>query len=115
MRYLYALCFFCFFALSGCEEEVLYKACVVSEPTQNIEWLRRRVQELQKSEYCQAVQTGNLNGRTVFVLRNCDPAVNSIDAVYDCDGNLLCYAGDDTCPNFSKEVRELRVIWTNGK
>ncbi|KAA3436139.1 DUF6970 domain-containing protein [Rufibacter hautae] len=115
MRTLYAFCLLCVFALTSCEEEPMYKTCVVANPTQELEWLRVKVQELEKSQYCQFVQSGHWKGRTVFVLGNCDPLINSISSVYDCDGNLLCYGGDETCPDFSKEVKNLKIVWKNGK
>ncbi|WP_210486682.1 DUF6970 domain-containing protein [Rufibacter aurantiacus] len=115
MKTLYAFCLLCILALTSCEDEQVYQTCVVANPTQEIEWLRVKVQELQASEYCQVVQTGTWKNRTVFVLASCEPNVNSISSVYDCDGNLLCYGGDETCPDFSKEVKDLQPIWTNGK
>ncbi|ALI99417.1 DUF6970 domain-containing protein [Rufibacter tibetensis] len=115
MRSLYAFCLLCLIAFTSCEEEQVYKTCVVENPVQELEWLRVKVSELQKSEYCQFVQTGNFKGRTVFVVGNCDPLINSINSVYDCDGNLLCYGGDETCPNFQQEVKDVKLVWTNGK
>jgi len=115
MKNLYALCLLCLLAFTSCEEESMYGTCLVENPTQDLEWLREKVQELQKSEYCQFVQRGTLHGRPVFVLGNCDPNINSISSVYDCEGNLVCYGGDDTCPDFFKEAKDLQLIWTNGK
>ncbi|WP_207433024.1 DUF6970 domain-containing protein [Sabulibacter ruber] len=115
MKTLYAFCLLCLVAFTSCEEEQVNRTCLVENPVQNIGWLRTRVLDLQKSEYCQFVKTGTLRGNTVFVLGNCAPGINSIDSVYDCDGNLLCYGGDETCPNFFEEVKNLKTIWTNGK
>ncbi|RNI26194.1 DUF6970 domain-containing protein [Rufibacter latericius] len=115
MKALYTLCLLCLFVLTSCEEETICKTCEVGNPVQEIGWLNAKAQQLEQSDYCQFVQTGNWEGRTVFVLGNCDPLINSISSVYDCDGNLLCYGGDETCPDFSKEVKDLKLVWTNGK
>ncbi|WP_205501614.1 DUF6970 domain-containing protein [Rufibacter psychrotolerans] len=115
MKTLYTFCLLCLVALTSCEEEPEERTCLVANPVQNMGWLRTRVQGLQQSEYCQFVKVGTLQGSTVYVLGNCAAGINSIDSVFDCDGNLLCYGGDETCPNFSKEVKNLKTIWTNGK
>jgi hypothetical protein len=115
MKTVFACCLLFVFAFSSCEEEPLYPTCVVANPVQNLGWLREQVRQLETSEYCQFVQSGTLNGQLVFVLGNCAPHMNAIHSVYDCEGNLLCYAEDETCPNFASEVENLKVLWTNGK
>ncbi|MFC6996095.1 DUF6970 domain-containing protein [Rufibacter roseus] len=115
MNYLRALCLLLLLSFTACEEEDIQQTCTVADPAQNIAWLKEKVKDLQASEYCQVVQRGMLNGRSVFVIQNCDPAINAIRAVYDCDGNVICYSGDDTCPNFESEVKRLEVVWSNGK
>ncbi|WP_066839222.1 DUF6970 domain-containing protein [Rufibacter ruber] len=101
--------------VSSCEDETIKKSCAIVEPVENIKWLKEKVQERKTSEYCQVVQRGTLNGHSVFVIGTCAPNVISIKAVYDCEGNLLCYNGDETCPDFDQEVKALEVIWQNGK
>ncbi|MGV3539535.1 MAG: hypothetical protein ACO1OQ_06960, partial [Rufibacter sp.] len=112
---LYALYLLILAFATSCEEEVVKKSCTVAEPTKNIKWLKERVQELEGADYCQVVQRGTLKGHSVFVVGTCEPNVISIRAVYDCEGNLFCYNGDETCPDFDHEVQNLQVIWENGK
>jgi hypothetical protein len=101
--------------LIACEEEQPQMTCLVADPVQNLAWLNAKVQELEKSPYCQYVSRGSLRGNTVFLIGLCEPAISSIDAVYDCDGNLICYGSDDSCPDFYKEVKDLTPVWTNRK
>lgn len=115
MNYLRVLCLLLLFSFTACEEEQIQQTCTVANPAQNIAWLKSKTQELQTSEFCQVVQRGSLKGRSVFVIQNCDPSINAIQTVYDCDGNIICYSGDDTCPNFDSEVDQLVVVWHNGK
>lgn len=114
MKYLYAWCLLIIvFLTAGCEQEEFKRGCNVLDPVQEIKWLHERVEELKTSSNCQFVQQGKYNGHSVFVLGSCDANVNSINAVYDCEGNLLCFNGDETCPNFNQEVTDLKIIWTN--
>ncbi|QHL88642.1 hypothetical protein GU926_14880 [Nibribacter ruber] len=115
MKHLYTLCLLFLVAFSSCELEEVKRTCDVARPTENIKWLRERVQELERSNRCQVVRQGTYNGHSVFVIGSCEPGVNSINSVYDCEGSLLCFNGDETCPDFDKEVKDLRVIWKNAK
>ncbi|MES2733018.1 MAG: hypothetical protein V4714_14815 [Bacteroidota bacterium] len=97
--------------LASCSKEELVNACTTENPAEKVIWLKKKVNLLEKSPYCNTIRQFNYHGQTVFVVGTCEPNFNSIDQIYDCQGNLVCGWGDQQCPDFEKEAKFEKVIW----
>lgn len=91
-----ALFFISLIVFSCHHDDDVSMMCNVSNPIEDLEWLKNRIDEL--------VQTGNgefyisqanYNGKTIFIEANCCLVCNSIIPVYYCSGESVGYIGDD--------------------
>ncbi len=80
-------------------DDALNTVCGVDDPAEELEWLkseiairRRDVSEDAKYQY---ISQAELNGKTVFLYRNCDPKANFFIPVYDCEGQNLGEIGKE--------------------
>ncbi len=91
----------------------IYKAkiCSVENPLEELEWLKKEIQTLEKSGYSQYfwVRQANLNDETVFIFGNCNPLWNSRFPVLNCQGKEVCdlfFNCDDL-----REIKNDTLIW----
>lgn len=68
-------------------------ACGVDNPVEELAWLKseidnRNLRNTESMKYCYIVQ-GEYEDETVFVYEDCDPAVNKIVPVLNCEGVVL--------------------------
>jgi hypothetical protein len=103
--------FILFALLSSCNKEQLVDACHVDNPTEKVIWLKEKVAQLEKSLYCQSIRQFSYQGQKVFVVGTCEPNFNSVDQIYDCEGNLICGWGDPKCPQFEAEAQFEKLLW----
>ncbi|WP_192825136.1 hypothetical protein [Rufibacter sp. LB8] len=115
MKVHYALCLSVLLLFSGCDLDDDQKVCNVSNPTENLPWLKAKKEELQTSINCHFIDQGEWRGITVFIFGTCSPLISSVLLVYDCEGNLLCPSSSAACPTFQRNVRSRKTIWRNGK
>jgi hypothetical protein len=52
------------------------------------------------------VEVAKLNGNTVFIIKNCDPLVNYVPAVYDCTGNQIDYTSQ-----LERNLSDIKIAW----
>lgn len=89
----------------ACEKENVEKKCDVSNPVDELPWLNSLVISFSEYDY---IMTANYNGQTVFIYGNCNPVVNYVPAVYNCNGDVITDAND-----IQDELSDSEVIWTH--
>ncbi|WP_303319098.1 hypothetical protein Q4Q34_03445 [Flavivirga abyssicola] len=85
--------------------------CNVSNPVENLEWLKEAIEELEQSSLAQTgevyVSQTYYKFSTIFIFGNCCALCNSVLSVYNCEGKILGYIGDDT---FKRSLLDKSVI-----
>lgn len=69
--------------------------CGGTEPVKSLPWLKMEVERINASGYCHTISRATYNNQTVYIVATCDPAIDSIPQLYDCDGNVLNIPGDN--------------------
>lgn len=88
--------------------------CAVTEPLQNLPWLKAEVELLEKnsfdiSQYFYITQ-GEYKGEAVFFIGNCCPMCNTLPpAVLNCKGEELFRMGQNAHQDNS--IKNKKVIW----
>ncbi|NEU08206.1 hypothetical protein GZH53_07775 [Flavihumibacter sp. R14] len=96
--------------ITGCEKSTS-DHCGGDRPDETLTWLKTRIESLAKSTDCYSISRSTYKGQTVFILSNCQPNVNSIPALYDCDGMQLTLTnGEYQNLNFTGPIE---LIWKN--
>jgi hypothetical protein len=95
---------------SGCQKSSS-PLCGGEDPEKTLPWLKEMTDTLNTSSFCYAISRATYKNQTAFILTTCDPYVDSLPLLYDCDGNKLNLTADD--------YRELKFtgviepIWRN--
>lgn len=108
MRKSIYLVLFCVLVGFSCDEkDDPTTACGVSDPVENLAWLKQLAEEASSgglSEYAYITQA-KYKGKRVFYLGSCCPNCNWALILYDCEGNAL----DDEI-SFD-DLEESKLIW----
>lgn len=87
--------------------------CNVSNPIEDLAWLKEEIQELENTSLYESgevyISQAKHDGNTIFIIGNCCAACNSILPVYNCEGEIMGYIGDDNF-NFSL-IESSSIIW----
>ena len=78
--------------IAACDEEDINipNTCGVSNPVEDLAWLKQKIQEEQNfSPSFFTLFQSTYNGETIFILSACCPACNVAPAFFDCEGNQL--------------------------
>ena len=67
--------------------------CGVDDPTTELDWLKAEIDEretnpTEDTKYCYISQASYEN-EAVFIYYDCNPLINKIFLIHDCEGNLL--------------------------
>ena len=100
----------------SCEKEeaiVLTSICAVTNPTEELAWLKAEINSREQStsdinKYFY-IQQAEYNGQVIFIYNNCCPMCNTIIPAYNCQGELLFYLNQDL--EESKKIKNTKVIW----
>lgn len=99
------------FSCSKDEKSTNNNTCNVSNPAQDLPWLKNRIGSLVTSDPAlakyQYVQQAEYRSKTVFIFGNCDPASFTIFPVYSCDNIQLGNVG--IIP--ADSLLNMRTIW----
>lgn len=100
-----------FLACSGDDDNAL-KVCGVDRPTEQLAWLSQEIEEREQNgtedtKYCYITQ-GKWNDQPVFIYYDCNPVINKVFPVFDCEGETLGSLG--TGIPFD-EISEECTIW----
>ncbi|MDP5157063.1 MAG: hypothetical protein NWQ07_00620 [Flaviramulus sp.] len=116
MKKLLSLLFIILLCNASCNsnnDNELNNTCNVSNPTKNISWLREAIEELERSnsdlKLYFYVSQNTLEDETIFIFPNCCPQCSTLIPVFNCEGTLLGYVGDE---NFENSLLENdTIIW----
>lgn len=75
-------------AMVSCQKNDLNEICNVRNPTENIAWLKNKINELEADPNRKAfsISMGTLEGSTVFFINFCCSYCSYIVPIYDCVG-----------------------------
>lgn len=85
--------------------------CGGNDPEKTLIWLKQMTDTLGTSTFCYAISRATYKNQTVFILTTCDPFVDSIPFLYDCEGNKLHLTAEDY--RNLKFNGEIEPIWRN--
>ena len=100
----------------SCEEIPSPTTCEVPEPEKNIEWLRSVIEEAEAGrDLTGKITLYSYQNKEVFLQEVSLNIADGIDYVRGCEGDTLCEFGGllglNTCPDFTENAKELRVLW----
>jgi hypothetical protein len=113
--YFYGLLFLFSCSLFSCEKNDTEIACDITDPVNNLPWLKAKVDSFVKSDFCEnnacslqiyKVSDGN---RQLLVTWVYGPAVDGRPQYYTCSGKLIICTGEEPCPN----LNTAELIWTS--
>lgn len=84
-------------------EESENNFCDVSNPTEELSWLKTMINNFSDYEY---IMVANYEGETVFYNVNCNPLVNSASTVFNCSGDFIGNTND-----IRDDLSNERLIW----
>ena len=99
------------------DDEILLETCNFSNPSENLEWLKNKINEFENPdlptyEFNQAytyLTLSQKDGNAIFILADCCPHCLSISPVYSCEGEVIGALGDD---NYSFDLLEKStLVW----
>tara|TARA_R110001583_G_scaffold167424_1_gene320203 strand:- start:3114 stop:3473 length:360 start_codon:yes stop_codon:yes gene_type:complete len=92
------------FVIISCDnEESENNVCNVSNPTEELSWLKTMIIDLSDYDY---IMIANYKGETVFYNVNCNPLVNYASTVFNCSGDVIGNTND-----IRDELSNDRLIW----
>lgn len=92
------------FIIISCDnEEPENNDCNVSNPTEELSWLKTMIIDSSEYEY---IMTANYKDEMVFYNVNCNPLVNYASSVFNCSGDFIGNTND-----IHDELSDDRLIW----
>ena len=92
-------------------DDNLKNVCNVANPTEDLPWLKDKIQELEQSSLYASgeiyISQTTYNGDNIFIIGNCCATCNTIVPIYNCEGDVLGSIGDGT---FDTNLLETDVI-----
>lgn len=77
--------------------------CNVEDAVEELVWLNEMVSTLTDYEY---IRTANYMGDAIFYNVNCDPTVNYVSILYNCEGEELGFTND-----FRDQLSNDQILW----
>lgn len=112
------ICLFFAITFSSCSKEEVepIQACDTQNVLVDLPWLAELIEEQEQFEISQSysfISTGEINGRSIFVLQNCCPFCNTISPVYDCSGQPIGLLNSSDIK--FEDIENYEVIWKSSK
>ena len=96
-------------ALISCEKDenndTESNKCNVSNPIEDLDWLKQEIDDVKQDEYSYYVMA-TYEGETVFYYGNCNPVINYISIVRNCNGDSLGLTND-----LYDELTDVSTLW----
>ena len=95
-------------SLFSCKNEKISSAedlCGVSDPVNNIGWLKNAINELEADEFTY-FNSAIYEGSPVVYSGNCDPAVNFVSFLQNCSGDTLGFTNE-----FYERLSDVKLLW----
>lgn len=100
--------------LCGCTEDYIADYCPANDGN---DWLSERIRGFKRSDQKAEVYYYEYKGEPVFSINSCVGCADAMTVVYNCDQGVLCefggIAGLNTCPDWSSEATNERLIFRN--
>lgn len=100
--------------LISCDKYENNNRCNVSNPVEDLEWLKLKIAEINQgdedlSSYAYFM-TATYKGETVFYYGNCNPLINYVSMVQNCNGDTLGNTND-----LYSKMSNTTVLWKHKK
>ncbi len=79
--------------LVSCDKSV--SLCGGNDPVKDLPWLEQEISRLSSLNQCYNISRSTYEKQTVFIISNCDPYINSVPLLYNCNGNILNLSAAD--------------------
>lgn len=79
--------------LLSCEKS--NNLCGGNDPKTNLPWLEQEISRLNSRNQCYNISRSTYEKQTVFIISNCEPNVNNVPILYDCEGKILYLSAED--------------------
>lgn len=80
-------------------------SCNVLNPVEEIGWLKSAIESVKNDEYAYYVM-GNYKGETVFYYGNCNPVIDYVSVIKNCNGDNLGYLNEKL-----GDIKDKTIIW----
>ncbi len=112
LPFLLICCFAIVLSCSDDDDNSASAACGVARPAEDLTWLREEIEKRVQStsednKYCY-IEQAIWNEQEVFIYFDCNPFVNKVFPVFDCEGVSLGAIGIDISAD---DIEESCVIW----
>jgi hypothetical protein len=101
--------------LASCEKDTYCRD--VSDPVQEIPWMRQLVEARKNSSSNLEIHAYAYKGQEVFVVNDCNSCADAMTVAYTCDGDTICewggLTGANTCPDFTEVATNKRLVYKN--
>lgn len=109
------------FTVTSCktdDDNGLSNTCSVSNPVEDLSWLKERIDDIKQSSQVDEFYVSQITykGQTVFIIRDCCAACNSVTTVSYCSGELVFNLNDeDDKEEYTKFIvsNQGDIIWTS--
>lgn len=93
---------------SSCEKkEITTNTCGVSNPIEDLSWLKKEINEIEQSNAKYSYyMIAKFNGKSVFFYGNCNPVVNYVSYLRSCSGEII---GNTNL--YYTDLTEVDVLW----
>ncbi len=98
----------CFTLATSCEETAS-PLCGGGDPVNDLPWLKQEINRLGMVNSCTSISRSIYKKQTVFIFSNCEPNINSIPFLYQCDGTRLSLSPADY--KDLKFTGDIELIW----
>ena len=93
----------------------LKNSCSVDNPIEDLDWLKNEIDEREQnirddSKYCYIRQALYKN-QTVFIYGDCNPLINKVVPVYNCNGEFIGIIGSRNQDIPFEVLTEGQIIW----
>jgi hypothetical protein len=85
--------------------------CGGDAPEKTLPWLKQMTDSLSTSPYCFAISRAVYKKQTVFISMTCDPLLDGVPFLYNCEGQKLNLSADDY--RELKFTGPMEPIWKN--
>ena len=99
---LFSLCLFLSCEKSG-------SLCGGNDPINDLPWLKQEIIRLGSLHQCYNVSRSTYEKQTVYIISNCEPTINSLPLLHNCDGNVLNLSAADY--QNLKFTGSIELIW----
>jgi len=116
MKFAYRILSIFFIVLScNSDDDQLIPFCSVDNPVEDLAWLKADIEEREQninenSKYYYIVQL-IYKEESIIIYANCDPLIDSILPIFNCEGENIGYVGDENFSFGFDFLNKGQIIW----